>query len=216
MKKNVLFAVIAFLLATCTQHPKFELMVNIQGNKSLLNKKLIINQMIDGIIFYADTIKIKKEQFLLELPYKGTSLMNVYIPESNINNIMMAGEDGKIELNIDGIKAHISGSPINDRLQFFYQENDSVSQLFKQLEEEYQIKTNPNALTSQKRDEYIQKRTKLLIENTDRTIAFIKENVDNPVGEYFFMTHYITFPQDRKSELNSFATEKLKKAFKIQ
>ena len=216
MKKNVLFVVIAFLLATCTQHPKFELMVNIQGNKSLLNKKLIINQMIDGIIFYADTIKIKKEQFLLELPYKGTSLMNVYIPESNINNIMMAGEDGKIELNIDGIRAHIGGSPINDRLQFFYQENDSVSQLFKQLEEEYEIKTNPNALTSQKRDEYIQKRTKLLIENTDRTIAFIKENVDNPVGEYFFMTHYITFPQDRKSELNGFATEKLKKAFKIQ
>jgi hypothetical protein len=181
---------------------------------------MYISQKIDGSVVYSDTIKIRKDNFLLEIPYKGPALMNVSIPGSNVDGIMMAVEKGKIQLNIDGIKLHFGGTPLNDRLQTFYQESDSISLLFQQLEKERElhIKTDPvtpqmKAEFQKEKEEFRRRRTQLLIENTDRIVAFIKENVDNPVGEYYFMTNYITFSMERKLELNSFATEKIKKEF---
>ena len=216
MKKFFLFAFIASLFASCSPKPKFDLEVNINNNKLLVNKKFIINQMIDGTVVYSDTTKIKKEHFLLELPYKGPALINISIPESNVKEIMMAAEEGKIQLDIEGAKSHFGGTPINDRLQAFYQENDSVSLLFEQYDKEYELQSKDNSFTPQMRDEFRQRRSQLLKDNTDRIIAFIKENVENPVGEYYFMINYITFSIERKIELNGFATERLKREFGLQ
>ena len=222
MKRILLFVSIAALLASCSSKPKFELGVNIQNNSSLMNKKFVVCQRIDGTVVYADTIKIKKEQFLVDIPYKGPALINISIPGSNVNDIMLAAEEGNIQLAIDGLKPSISGTPLNDRLQAFYQGNDSVSLLFQQWDKDYELlnQTDPalqkKAEFQQKSDELRQRRTQLLISNTDRLVAFIKENVDNPVGEYYFMINYITFPLDRKLELNAFATDRLKKEFGIR
>ena len=226
MKKILLFASVAALLVSCSSKPKYELDVNIHNNNSLMNGKFVVSQMINGTTVYSDTTKINKEQFVLEIPYKGQGLLNISIPGSNVRDIMLAAEEGKIQLNIDGTRSHFQGTPLNDRLQAFYQASDSVSQLFAQLDKEksaFQSQPLPASLTpkmkadlQQKSDEFQQRRTQLLKENTDRIIAFIKENVDNPVGEYYFMTQYITLPLDRKLELNGFATPRLKSEFGIK
>jgi hypothetical protein len=223
MKKIALFASIAAFLVSCTPKPKYELEVNIQNNNSLMNEKLVVSQSIDGSVVYTDTVKIKKDNFTVEIPYKGPGLMNVSIPNSNVGDLMMAAEKGKIQLNIEGTRLHFGGTPLNDRLQAYYQGNDSVSLLFQQLNKEYELQNQANPATprmkaefQKKNDELQQKRSQLLKENTDRIVAFIKENVDNPVGEYYFMTNYITFPLERKLELNGFATDKLKRAFGIK
>jgi len=223
MKKILLFASIAAILASCSSKPKFNLEVNIQNNYSLVNKKFVVIQKIDGKVVYADTIKIKKEHFLLDIPYKGPALLNISIQGSNVGNIMMASEEGKVQLNIDGTQLRFTGTPLNDRLQAFYQGSDSVSLLFQQLDngrKALDSQPKPAKFTpqmkaeyQQKIEDYRQKREQLLKENTDRIIAFIKENVDNQVGEYFYIINYVTFPLDRKLELNSFATPKLKKEF---
>ena len=223
MKKILLFVLIGALFASCSPKPKFELEVNIHNNSSLINHPFVIRQRIDGSVVYSDTSKIKRDHFLMKIPYKGTALMNISIPGSNVREFIMAAEDGKIQLSIEGTKPYFEGTPINDRLQAFYQGNDSVSLLFAQIDKEIVLQNQTNPLTTEakeesrkKYEELRQKRGQLLDDNTDRIVAFIKENVDNPIGEYYFMTHYITFPLDRKLELNSFATEKLKKEFGIR
>jgi len=226
MKKILLFTAIAALFASCSSNsskPKFELEVNIHNNNSLMNKKFVVTQMIDGSVVYTDTTNIKNDQFVLKIPYKGPALIDVSIPNSNLSNVMMAAEEGKIQLNIEGDQLHIGGSPLNDRVQAYNQASDSVSLLFQQLNKESELQNQANPTTpkakaefQKKNEELRQRRTQLLKENTDRIVAFIKENVDNPVGEYYFMTNYITFPVERKVELNSFATEKLKKAVGVK
>jgi hypothetical protein len=220
MKKILFFTALAALLASCSHKPipKFGLDVNIQNNNSLTNKQFVISQMVDGSDVYTDTVKIEKDQFQLDIPYKGPALIYISIPNSDIRNIMMASTEdkGKIQLTIDRIQSRISGTLLNDRLQAFYQGSDSVSQLFQQLDSIYQSKSKVGPLKPQVSDEYNQKRSQLLKENTDRIVAFIKENIDNQVGEYYFMTNYITFPIDRKLQLNSFATPKLKSVLRIK
>jgi len=226
MKKIFLFVSIAALLASCTPKPKVGLEVKIHNNYSLMNKKFIINQVIDGTVVYADTTKIKKDQFQMDIPYKGQGLLNVSIPGSNVDDIMLVAEEGKVQLDIDGTQLHFTGTPLNDRLQDFYQKRDSVSLLFKQLNDEkkaFDSQPLPDKLTpkmkeelQQKSDEFQQRRMQLIKDNTDRIIAFIKENVDNQVGEYYFTNNYIIFPLEQKLILKSFATPKLKKRFSIK
>jgi hypothetical protein len=220
MKKILFFTVIAALLASCSHKPvpKFELDVNIQNNNSLINKQFAVRQTLDGSVVYTDTVTIKKDQFQLNIPYNGSSLIYVSIPNSDIRDIIMASaeEKGKIQLTIDGTQSHISGTFLNDRLQAFYQGNDSVNQLFQQLDTVLQSQSPAASFAIQNSDAYRQKRSQLLKDNTDRIIAFIKENIDNQAGEYYFATNYTTLPFDRKLELNSFATPKLKSVFRIK
>ena len=222
MKKILLFTFISVLCASCSQKPKFELEVNIHNNGSLRNKNLVVIQKIDGSVVYSNTTKINKDNFVLSVPYKGTALLDISIPESNIKEIMMVAEEGKVQLNIEGTQTHIGGTTLNDRLQAFYLENDSRSQLFRQIEQEYDSVDRTNLTTPQLREEFqkkiegfSQRRSQLLDEGTDRLVAFIRENIDNPVGEYFFMTNYIGNSIDLKLKLDSFATEKLKREFRI-
>ena len=152
----------------------------------------------------------------MKIPYYEPALLKISIPNSNIDNIMMAAEEGIIQLDIEGVKTQFKGTPINERLQAFIQGADSVSILFDELNKEIDLKIKEGQSIASLREESRQKRTQLIIENTDRIVAFIKENIDNPVGEYYFRKHYITFILERKLELNSFASEKLKKEFGIQ
>ena len=211
MKKILLFASIVALFASCSSKPKFELEVNINDNDSLINKKFVVIQKVDGKTVYADTVKIKNNNFLLKVPYEGPALLNISIPNSGVRDIMMAGEEGKMQLNINGVKTHIGGTPLNDRLQAFYNEGDSVSLLFDESDKEYELIMSAEKHDSKRVEEFMQARTQLRKTYTDRLVAFIKENVDNPVGEYYFMTNYITFTPERRAELDSFATEKIKK-----
>jgi len=215
MKKILLFASIVALFASCTSKPSFEMEVNIHNNNSLINKQFVITQSIDGTTVYADTIKIKKNDFLLKIPFEGPAILDVSILESNINDILMASEKGKIQINIEGTKPYISGTPLNDRLQAYYTGNDSISSLLEELRKEYDLKITDEQSAAGIREEYKQKRTQLIIVNTDRIVAFIKANVDNQVGEYYFRKHYLTLNLEKKLELHSFATEKLKKEYGI-
>jgi len=213
MKKILLFASIVALFAACSSKSNFELEVNIVDNESIIDKKLIVVYKVDGRFISEDTTKIRKNNFSLKIPYEGQGLLDISIPESKIYSIMMAVEKGKAQLKIEGDKPYISGTPINDRLQAFNLGSDSVSLLFDALDKELDLIRVSGSYTSEINDEFRERRMKLLRENTDRLITFVKENVDNPVGEYFFMTNYIMFPEHRQTEMRSFATERLKKEF---
>ena len=200
MKKILLFASIVVFLASCSSKPTFKLEVGIRNNNSLKDKQLVFTQQIDGKVVFADTTKIKKNNFSLKIPYKGPGLLFVSILQSNIGDILLAAEDGIVQLNVEGNKTHIGGTLLNDRLQIYYTGSDSVSLLLENLDKEYALQQSNEPDNPNIHEEYRQKRNSLLEKNTDRIVAFIRENVDNPVGEYYFLTNYITLPFERKKK----------------
>lgn len=209
MRKILLLASIVAFFASCSSKSYFDLEVNISNNDSLINKQLVITQRIDNTVVFSDTVLIKKKNFVLHIPDRGMSLLTVRIPKSMVNDIIMATEGEQGLLLIDENKPTISGSPINDRLQDFHNGNDSVFSLLNQLDVEFETLNTPNMY-----NEYVSKKTLILTQNTDRIIAFTKENIDNPIGEYYFLINFPVFPYERRSEMYEFATDKLKDQLK--
>ncbi|MDR3339381.1 MAG: DUF4369 domain-containing protein [Candidatus Symbiothrix sp.] len=211
MKKILSLTFILVVLLACSVKPKYELEVNITNNSSLIDAKMVLTQKTEGEVVYADTVKIKKGNFRLDIPYENSALLFVTIPNTAITNVMIVAEEGKVFLNIDKEKVSIGGTPLNDRLQVFYNGNDSVSQLFKQLEEKY-VKLGEEGLSTPETGiQYSEARSLLLKENTDRIIAFTKENIDNQLGEYFYVSNYFMSPLERRLEMNLFITDRIKK-----
>jgi hypothetical protein len=215
MKKYFLFAAVLAILASCSSKPQFELDVKIVNQPELINKKLVVSQKVDGVEVYADTVKIKKDELKLKIPYEGQALLFVSVLDTQFREVMLAAEEGIVSLNL-GDKVSFGGTPLNDRLQAFNLESDSVSQLFTQMEANYEQLTKQGLATDEASKQYVEGRRKLLKENTDRIIAFTKENVENQVGEYYFIINYYMFPLERKLEMNLFVTEKIKLALNLK
>jgi len=219
MKKIGLFVIIlAAILTSCSSEPKYEVEVNIKNNSSLKDKEIIISQKVDGETTYSKVSTIKGDNFSLDIPAQKDALLFLVIPESDINEIMLAaGEGGSIiHVNIDGEKVNFSGTPLNDKLQSYIQATEAVSASFEKLDNDFSQLQEAGNLTTEAIENHKLERSQLLKENTDRIIAFIKENVDNPVGEYYFVNNYVMFPIDRKQEMQSFATDKIKKSIGIE
>ncbi|MDR3218758.1 MAG: DUF4369 domain-containing protein [Dysgonamonadaceae bacterium] len=211
MKKILSLTLILVVLIACSSKPKYELEVNITNNSSLIGAKMELTQKIEGETVYADTVKIKKGNFRVDIPYENAALLFVTIPNATLMNVMIVAEEGKVSLNIDGDKVKIGGTPLNDRLQTFYNGNDSVSLLFNQLEEKYSKLGEEGLATPETGIQYSEERNQLLKKNTDRIILFTKENVDNQLGEYFFVSNYFMSPVERRLEMNLFMTDRIKK-----
>jgi heat shock protein HslJ len=216
MKKILSFTLLLVVFVACSSKTKYELAVNIENNNSLRNRNFVVTQKIDGNDVFTDTLKIKGNTFSVKIPYDGQALLFVSIPETNVNDVMLAAEEGIISLNINGHDVTFGGTPLNDRLQAFNFGTDSVSQLFTKLDEKYQQLEKDGLATAETNEQYTIDRRQLLKENTDRIIAFTKENVDNPIGEYYFYNNYYMYSLERKLELNLFASDKIKKQLGIE
>jgi hypothetical protein len=215
MKQFLLFVVVVTMVS-CSFGEKFEVEVNIENNSTLIQKSILVTQSIDGEQIFSDSFNIKKQNFKFKLPYKGPAFVQISVPGVNLQNAFFAAEAGIITLHIDGSKVNCGGTPVNDRLQAYRNESDSVSNLFKAIDDKFASLQNEPKADQEALDALVVERRALIKSNTDRTIAFTKENIDNPIGEYFFMSNYIIFPTERQLEMNLFASEKIKKLLKIE
>ncbi|MDR1763302.1 MAG: DUF4369 domain-containing protein [Dysgonamonadaceae bacterium] len=210
MKSKFFLAATLVILASCSMKPKFDLDITL-NDKSLIDKNMIVSEIRisegqTSDYIYTDTLRIKKDHFTVKLPYEGPALVFVSIPKSdNRFRQILVAEEGKVSLAIDSNKSVIGGTPLNERWQVYNNESDSISELFARLDRDGKLAEDT---TITRRD--------LLRINTDRIIAFTKENIDNPIGEYFFINNYTMMPEERRLEMNLFVSEKLKKIMHIE
>jgi len=211
MKSKMFLAVTLVFLAACSSQPKFEFDITLKNNKYLINKEIVINEFKitkapDKGMVYSDTFKIKGEHLSLKLPYDGPAIISVSIPKSENNFItLLAAEEGKVTLEIDGNSNQIGGTPLNERWQEFRNASDSVSNLFKRLEQDGYL-AEDSTIT----------RSDLLRMNTDRILQFVKDNIDNQIGEYLFINDYNMMPMERRLEMNLFVSDRIKEIMNLK
>lgn len=219
MKKILLFTALIVLLASCSNKPKFGITGSIEGDE-LDSCVFKVEQTLRGEVIFSDVTKIKNNKFKLSVPYTKPAVMSGIV--SDVNNktlnrfIFVTEEEGKIDININGNKVSVTGTPLNDRLQDYLQVSDSMGQLLDALNDKYRHYFDEKTATQEIRDEYQTERTRLVEENTDILMNFMKENIDNPLGEYYFMVYYIMMRPEDKERMTAFASDEIKEKMGLQ
>lgn len=113
------------------------------------------------------------------------------------NGIPFVYENGNIQITIDSI-ARITGTPLNDKGQQFF---ENLSQIAKKMDAvDGEIVQTADDSTKQ---QYIQQMDALNKEMSNVGYEFIKENIKNKIGEFYFISFMTMLSDDQIKELRS-------------
>jgi hypothetical protein len=215
MKKIILSLVVIALLSACSEK---KIAVSVIGSSELPDmngKVLIMEQIMDGHKMASDTLKIIENKINKVLKLDSASVRVVYTMDKDIEPFEIFLEKGKININIDKNRyVTVSGTPMNDQLQICYDGNLKFKKAMQAIKAAKYKEEAEKGLSLEERQAYIAKFDSVVNINNSRTLAFIKDNINNPVGKYYFYKSYFFFPYEIKQEMMSFATDDIKAAYK--
>jgi len=217
MKKTILFMAIIAILTSCSLGKKeYTCSISIQIPATLINQKMVLQEIQNGGFYASDTILLQKNSFTFDLKLRDTlAIRKAYIVDfSQLEPIEVALQQGFVGISIDNnYQSKVSGNHYNDLIQKNHDEDQKFSTMILALRAEYSEKESKGKLSAQEIKEYPIQLKELIDKNIDRKIAFIKENIDNPVGEYFFHKIYFLLAYEKKQEMMQFATDSIKVAY---
>ena len=218
MKKfALLLSVAALLFATsCTDKNAYTVTGKVADAK--LNGKEVYLQELstDGQGFTSiDTTTIENGTFSFKGKTDSIAVRFISVAAENQHPALFILEAGNIEINIDSVPT-IKGTPMNDQYQIFANKSEEVNKKLVALGSQYQTAVSNNTITPELMEK-LQSEGKSYSEQLAKLIFdYTKTNMQNPVGEFFFMASGAAFSEDQLRELLTLASPKFKKDERIQ
>lgn len=204
MKKLLyLLPVIALLLASCTKQNELN---GTFANKSNDGKMVYLLSMkslkdnfepIDSVIVQNGKFKFKLKE--TTEPSVGYIVVKE-AAEGTPNGIPFVYENGTIEVVIDSV-AKTSGTPMNDKCQVFF---NKLSDVVKQLDA-LDLKIY-QATDDVVRQGYMSQMDALNKQMGTIGYDFVKENIKNKVGEFYFISFMGVFSDEQVKELQALSS----------
>lgn len=111
------------------------------------------------------------------------------------NGIPFVYEKGKIKIEIDSV-ARVTGTPLNDKSQAFYDKLQVVSKKAEGIGEKIS-----QTLDETERQQYLADFASINTEASGIIFDFVKENMKNKVGEFYFIHFSEAFDENQTKEL---------------
>lgn len=219
MKKiGLLLSVVALFLATsCTDKDAYSIKGKV-ANASFEGKQIYLQELnADGRGFTSiDTATIENGSFI----FKGKAgevpaVRFVAIADPTVMPSLFILEAGNIELNIDTVP-FVKGTPMNDKYQEFSTKNNEASKKMRSLGEQFQKASMDGTMTpeldKQINDDYDAAKKEL----GASIFEYIKANIQNPIGEFFFLSSGNALEPEQMKELLSMVKPEFKQNEQIQ
>lgn len=209
MKKTIIFGLLAVaaLFASCSDKNTYTISAAFSGRAETKDSTAVFLYGDPKGTNFLDSTIVKDGKFTLKgiqekpiMAYVGMLVADRY---PMMLPVVLEGGNISIKMN-DNIS--VSGTPLNDRMKA---ENDSIDQRFARLDQIY------NAGLPSINDEEDQQALELQVQEGHEKImnglvAFIKENIDNPLGSYFFINSAQMLTPDRQKEIIAIMPEEAK------
>jgi len=212
MKKLLyILPVVALLFTSCSDKNVLEGNVTASGAEGktvyLLSAKDFESQMVP-----IDSAVIKNGKFKINLDNIDKGLGVGYVvfkePVENVaNGISVILEEGKIKMTIDST-FKVTGTPLNDKNQQFFDMITDASKKGVEIQKKMQ-----QASDETERQTYMDEMDKLSTESNATLFQFIKENMSNQMGEFYFRQFIQAFNLEQFEELLSVARPEYKQQF---
>ncbi len=215
MKKILIACVAIIALYACSEEKKKD-NFTIDGKVSLTeldgqNVYLQVTNDNTNEIVTLDSVKIQNGVFSFKGNKDTVIIASLYVP--NTYDIRIALEPGTINVSIpeNGVPV-ISGTPLNDTLQAFYNRIDILQKEGRQIVESYP-KTD---ITPEQQQEMEAKLGAIPDKIDTEIVTFIKANINNVVGQFFALNFLQNFDPEVQSEILGVAGEDFKSRKEIQ
>lgn len=189
------------------------------GMDEMNGQPIVLMEIKDGNITSSDTVIVENNSFTIDSKMDTTCIRTIKPASGRIFegfDVVLEMGSGNIKANIDKDgNPKVEGSPLNDKLQKRYDENLKFKKELEVARNERSEKEKKlgRRVTDKENEQYAEVFDKLIQAELENTLLFIKENMNNPLGEYYFYKTYTFMPSEKKQEMMNFATDKIKKAY---
>ncbi|HCO68605.1 MAG TPA: thiol:disulfide interchange protein [Dysgonomonas sp.] len=156
-----------------------------------------------------DSTTIQNGKFRFELDNQQPGVGFGYVVVKDLapqlqNGIPFIFENGKIKIEIDSL-SKVTGTPLNDKSQAF------LEQLTKESEKAQAIAQKIQSTSDENEQQQYFAEMMTLNEGLKKLVQdFVKENIGNKAGEFFFMQFLDAFDENQANELLASASPELK------
>lgn len=124
-------------------------------------------------------------------------------------------EPGKIKAHVDDVIT-VSGTKLNDAYDAYNKSQEEIGQEIRAISEKFQVASQEGTLTDELREELMDEYQKHYEVITDKTVDFVKANIDNELGKYIFLTSANNFELETQKEILAAADDNFKSDEHIQ
>jgi len=211
MKKIVFLTLAVIVFCSCSKKKENYTLDGVVSNPSYSEGSLISQQIANNQIVSSDTILVESGKFSFTGVVDSICLKSVYSPNNEgVIPFVYIVEKGAITIEISDGLVKVGGTPLNDKLQEFNNIFMGNNKTGRDLVAEFDKKQEAGTATPEEEAELRETLSKLAQGNDAAIINFAKENADNILGEYCFMSFYFRVSKETREQMDSFVTPKIK------
>ena len=215
MKKLLFLSAIAIIFAACQSKSEYTISGEVTA-PSYEGQQAVLAQMTGNEMETVSSTTITNGKFEFKGDTDSPVLRFITLGENEnqVGTIVMV-EPGKTKIKFD-TDFHISGSPINEAFNDFNAKQQELNDKMRSISEQHGAASADNSMTDELDAELRSEINSTMDKAKDLNFKFVKENIDNELGQYIFMTSAGMFEAEQQKEILAMASEEFKKNENVQ
>lgn len=219
MKKLIfLFSISLALFSACSKSNSYTITGKLPDSEN--NGKKVYLQGIDLNTFEEvtlDSTTINNQLFSFKGNADSTCVRFITIvdPSGNIENMSaIIVEPGEINISIDSATT-ITGTPMNEKYRELVKQDKAIDQRRQEMDEAYEAQMLQQNVTPEFIESIKAKYSEILKEKGRIRYEYLKDKMESPVGEFFFLSFIMTMEPNQIIELISLSRPDFQKKEQI-
>ena len=209
MKKFLFLSAIAVIFAACQSKTEYTVAGKV-ADSTFEGQQVILSEVTENEMVAVDSTTITNGKYTFKGQTETPVLRFIRLgnDQNSPSSIVMI-EPGKINIVYDSA-FHLSGTPINNAYSEFEIKQKELTAEIQTLSEKYNEAATDGSMTEELETELTAGYEKIADKAKTLNYNFIKENIDNELGQFMFMTSANAFETDQQKEILAMASEEYK------
>lgn len=215
MKKILFLSAIAVILAACQSKSEYTIVGEVKDS-NLEGQEVVLAQISDNemVTENATTITDGKFEFKGEAETPLLRFITIGEGQNQIGTIVVL-EPGKIDVVYD-TDFQVSGTPINNNYSAFNAKQKELNERMMSLSNQHGEATADDTMTDELDAELRAEINKTMEDAKASSFEFVKDNIDNELGQHIFMSSAGMFEIEQQKEILALADDEFKSNESIQ
>ncbi|MDO5522694.1 MAG: TlpA disulfide reductase family protein [Bacteroidia bacterium] len=218
MKKFSLLLIAAIAMFSCQTNKTYKISGTV-ADPAYEGKNVYIQEMAANEMIPVDTAVVTNGAFTFEGQADSTVLRFIALDETvnpqKPSRVLTVLEPGNIDVRFDSTIT-VAGSKLNDDYNTFRKEEEKLSKDLRAVSQKYRELASAGLMTDSIDAELNAEFDEKSADLTTKTADFIKTNIQNPLGQFLFMTSAEMFKPETQKEILALTDDTYKSRENIQ